>query len=179
MAPSTPVRPPDVSYTNSKYSSIIIMDKLLQPPLEDIFDDEKSAKRSPPESEKDAKIRDRDVSLSMAPLPIPLGPLGNYYRIFYRIQCYRCKNLWHILQVVQQDWQVKQMKNHANTFILYQVKILQIENHAFHFEYLEFSPFFQILFYFLSINFLLIYNCKIVVPSVLDDVGKIIFMAGE
>ena len=34
------------------------------------FDDEKA-----PDSEKDHK-RDRDISFSMAALPIPLGPLG-------------------------------------------------------------------------------------------------------
>lgn len=39
-----------------------------------MFDDEK-IRKSPPDSEKDHK-RDRDVSFSMANLPIPLGPLG-------------------------------------------------------------------------------------------------------
>ncbi|XP_059622044.1 protein unc-79 homolog [Phlebotomus argentipes] len=57
MAPKKPTRPPD-------------------PPIEEIFDDERSARKSPPETEKEPKGRDRDVSLSMAPLPIPLGPLG-------------------------------------------------------------------------------------------------------
>ncbi|GAB0098713.1 protein unc-79 homolog [Sergentomyia squamirostris] len=57
MAPSNPTRPPD-------------------PPIEEIFDDERSARKSPPETEKEPKGRDRDISLSMAPLPIPLGPLG-------------------------------------------------------------------------------------------------------
>lgn len=47
----------------------------LQPPIEEIIDDEKPRK-SPPESEKESK--GRDVSLSMAPLPIPLGPLGGF-----------------------------------------------------------------------------------------------------
>ncbi|XP_055716676.1 protein unc-79 homolog isoform X6 [Phlebotomus papatasi] len=59
MAPMNPTRPPD-------------------PPIEEIFDDERSARKSPPETEKEAKGRDRDVSLSMAPLPIPLGPLGGF-----------------------------------------------------------------------------------------------------
>ncbi|XP_043063036.1 protein unc-79 homolog isoform X6 [Drosophila yakuba] len=58
MAPLNPVRPPDV-------------------PIEDIIEEEKSSRKSPPESDKE-KTRDRDVSLSMAPLPIPLGPLGGF-----------------------------------------------------------------------------------------------------
>ncbi|XP_017968880.1 protein unc-79 homolog isoform X5 [Drosophila navojoa] len=56
MAPLNPVRPPDV-------------------PIEDIIEEEKSSRKSPPESEKE---KTRDVSLSMAPLPIPLGPLGGF-----------------------------------------------------------------------------------------------------
>ncbi|XP_034485959.1 protein unc-79 homolog [Drosophila innubila] len=62
MAPLNPVRPPDV-------------------PIEDIIEEEKSSRKSPPESDKE-KSRDRDVSLSMAPLPIPLGPLGGFADIF-------------------------------------------------------------------------------------------------
>ncbi|XP_064549249.1 protein unc-79 homolog isoform X2 [Drosophila montana] len=62
MAPLHPVRPPDV-------------------PIEDIIEEEKSSRKSPPESDKE-KSRDRDVSLSMAPLPIPLGPLGGFADIF-------------------------------------------------------------------------------------------------
>ncbi|XP_028896762.2 protein unc-79 homolog isoform X4 [Zeugodacus cucurbitae] len=58
MAPLNPVRPPDI-------------------PIEDIIEEEKSSRKSPPESDKE-KSRDRDVSLSMAPLPIPLGPLGGF-----------------------------------------------------------------------------------------------------
>ncbi|XP_052835333.1 protein unc-79 homolog isoform X6 [Drosophila gunungcola] len=58
MAPLNPVRPPDI-------------------PIEDIIEEEKSSRKSPPESDKE-KTRDRDVSLSMAPLPIPLGPLGGF-----------------------------------------------------------------------------------------------------
>ncbi|XP_033232347.1 protein unc-79 homolog isoform X3 [Drosophila pseudoobscura] len=56
MAPLNPVRPPDV-------------------PIEDIIEEEKSSRKSPPESDKE---KTRDVSLSMAPLPIPLGPLGGF-----------------------------------------------------------------------------------------------------
>lgn len=44
-------------------------------PIEDIIEEEKSSRKSPPESEKE---KTRDVSLSMAPLPIPLGPLGGF-----------------------------------------------------------------------------------------------------
>ncbi|XP_068152157.1 protein unc-79 homolog isoform X4 [Drosophila tropicalis] len=62
MAPLNPVRPPDV-------------------PIEDIIEEEKSSRKSPPESDKE-KSRERDVSLSMAPLPIPLGPLGGFADIF-------------------------------------------------------------------------------------------------
>ncbi|XP_016960486.1 protein unc-79 homolog isoform X6 [Drosophila biarmipes] len=62
MAPLNPVRPPDI-------------------PIEDIIEEEKSSRKSPPESDKE-KTRDRDVSLSMAPLPIPLGPLGGFADIF-------------------------------------------------------------------------------------------------
>lgn len=40
-----------------------------------VIDDEKTRK-SPPELEKEAKSNERDMSLSMAPLHIPLGPLG-------------------------------------------------------------------------------------------------------
>uniref|UniRef100_U5EPZ1 Protein unc-79 homolog n=1 Tax=Corethrella appendiculata TaxID=1370023 RepID=U5EPZ1_9DIPT len=58
MAPQNPVRPPDL-------------------PLEDTFDDEKSVRKSPPESEKDSKNREMSSLLS-APLPIPLGPLGGF-----------------------------------------------------------------------------------------------------
>ncbi|SPP83777.1 protein unc-79 homolog isoform X4 [Drosophila guanche] len=56
MAPLNPVRPPDI-------------------PIEDIIEEEKSSRKSPPESDKE---KTRDVSLSMAPLPIPLGPLGGF-----------------------------------------------------------------------------------------------------
>ncbi|XP_073838627.1 UNC-79 domain-containing protein isoform X8 [Musca autumnalis] len=62
MAPLNPLRPPDV-------------------PIEEIIEEEKSSRKSPPESDKD-KTRDRDVSLSMAPLPIPLGPLGGFSDLF-------------------------------------------------------------------------------------------------
>ncbi|XP_017872840.1 PREDICTED: uncharacterized protein LOC108620447, partial [Drosophila arizonae] len=48
-------------------------------PIEDIIEEEKSSRKSPPESEKE---KTRDVSLSMAPLPIPLGPLGGFADIF-------------------------------------------------------------------------------------------------
>ncbi|KAL9895818.1 UNC-79 domain-containing protein isoform 2-T3 [Glossina fuscipes fuscipes] len=58
MAPLNPSRPPDL-------------------PLEDIIEEEKSSRKSPPEGDKE-KTRERDVSLSMAPLPIPLGPLGGF-----------------------------------------------------------------------------------------------------
>ncbi|XP_058979217.1 protein unc-79 homolog isoform X2 [Musca domestica] len=58
MAPLNPLRPPDV-------------------PIEEIIEEEKSSRKSPPESDKE-KTRERDVSLSMAPLPIPLGPLGGF-----------------------------------------------------------------------------------------------------
>lgn len=40
-----------------------------------MIEDEKAARKSPPDSDRN-KERYRDVSLSMAPLPIPLGPLG-------------------------------------------------------------------------------------------------------
>lgn len=50
---------------------------LSQIPIEDIIEEEKSSRKSPPESDKE-KSRERDVSLSMAPLPIPLGPLGGF-----------------------------------------------------------------------------------------------------
>ena len=56
---------------STQYTDFLIS---FQPPVEDVFEDEKSARKSPPESEKETK--GRDVSLSMAPLPIPLGPLG-------------------------------------------------------------------------------------------------------
>ncbi|XP_046804236.1 protein unc-79 homolog isoform X10 [Lucilia cuprina] len=62
MAPLNPLRPPDV-------------------PIEDIIEEEKSSRKSPPESDKE-KSRERDVSLSMAPLPIPLGPLGGFSDLF-------------------------------------------------------------------------------------------------
>lgn len=44
----------------------------------EFVDDEKSARKSPPESEKDSKGRDRDITLSITPFPIPLGPLGGF-----------------------------------------------------------------------------------------------------
>ncbi|XP_050087901.1 protein unc-79 homolog isoform X2 [Anopheles aquasalis] len=56
LAPIHPVNPPD-------------------PPLQTVVDDEKSRK-TPPDQEKETKPSDRDMSLSMAPLHIPLGPLG-------------------------------------------------------------------------------------------------------
>ncbi|XP_058979221.1 protein unc-79 homolog isoform X6 [Musca domestica] len=62
MAPLNPLRPPDV-------------------PIEEIIEEEKSSRKSPPESDKE-KTRERDVSLSMAPLPIPLGPLGGFSDLF-------------------------------------------------------------------------------------------------
>lgn len=40
-----------------------------------MIEDEKAVRKSPPDSDRN-KERYRDVSLSMAPLPIPLGPLG-------------------------------------------------------------------------------------------------------
>ncbi|XP_041775558.1 protein unc-79 homolog isoform X1 [Anopheles merus] len=55
LAPVNPVNPPD-------------------PPMQMVIDDEKTRK-SPPELEKEAKSNERDMSLSMAPLHIPLGPL--------------------------------------------------------------------------------------------------------
>ncbi|XP_053676788.1 protein unc-79 homolog isoform X2 [Anopheles nili] len=55
LAPIHPVNPPD-------------------PPLQTVIDDEKSRK-SPPELEKEVKSNERDMSLSMAPMHIPLGPL--------------------------------------------------------------------------------------------------------
>ncbi|XP_075145708.1 UNC-79 domain-containing protein isoform X6 [Haematobia irritans] len=62
MAPLNPLRPPDI-------------------PIEEIIEEEKSSRKSPPESDKE-KTRERDVSLSMAPLPIPLGPLGGFSDLF-------------------------------------------------------------------------------------------------
>uniref|UniRef100_A0A182JSA7 Protein unc-79 n=1 Tax=Anopheles christyi TaxID=43041 RepID=A0A182JSA7_9DIPT len=56
LAPVNPVNPPD-------------------PPMPTVIDDEKTRK-SPPELEKEVKSNERDMSLSMAPLHIPLGPLG-------------------------------------------------------------------------------------------------------
>ncbi|KAG5670190.1 hypothetical protein PVAND_000469 [Polypedilum vanderplanki] len=53
LAPAAPVRQPD------------------PPPVIETFDDEKDLA-----SDKDHNKRDRDVSFSMAALPIPLGPLG-------------------------------------------------------------------------------------------------------
>ncbi|XP_055321973.1 protein unc-79 homolog isoform X3 [Sitodiplosis mosellana] len=53
ICPENPVRSPD-------------------PPIEEVIEDEKPLRKSPPDSDKS---RDRDISLSMAPLPIPL-PLG-------------------------------------------------------------------------------------------------------
>lgn len=41
------------------------------PPVIETFDDEKLL-----DTDKDHNKRDRDVSFSMAALPIPLGPLG-------------------------------------------------------------------------------------------------------
>ena len=41
------------------------------PPVIETFDDEKLV-----DTDKDHNKRDRDVSFSMAALPIPLGPLG-------------------------------------------------------------------------------------------------------
>ncbi|XP_050073343.1 protein unc-79 homolog isoform X4 [Anopheles maculipalpis] len=55
LAPINPVNPPD-------------------PPLQIVIDDEK-IRKSPPELEKEVKSNERDISLSMAPLHIPLGPL--------------------------------------------------------------------------------------------------------
>lgn len=48
---------------------------LLQVPVIEVIEDEKAVRKSPPDSDRN-KERYRDVSLSMAPLPIPLGPLG-------------------------------------------------------------------------------------------------------
>uniref|UniRef100_A0A182M147 Protein unc-79 homolog n=1 Tax=Anopheles culicifacies TaxID=139723 RepID=A0A182M147_9DIPT len=56
LAPVNPVNPPD-------------------PPMQTVIDDEK-VRKSPPELEKEIKSNERDMSLSMAPLHIPLGPLG-------------------------------------------------------------------------------------------------------
>jgi len=58
----------------------------LKPLIEEIYDDEKLARKSPPESDKETKTRDRDISLSMAPLPIPLGPLGGFAGIFFKYE---------------------------------------------------------------------------------------------
>ncbi|XP_049279350.1 protein unc-79 homolog isoform X2 [Anopheles funestus] len=55
LAPVNPVNPPD-------------------PPMQTVIDDEK-IRKSPPELEKEVKSNERDMSLSMAPLHIPLGPL--------------------------------------------------------------------------------------------------------
>lgn len=49
----------------------------FQPPIVVVIDDDKPVRKSPPESEKESK-RDREICLSMAPLPIPLGPLGGF-----------------------------------------------------------------------------------------------------
>lgn len=78
MAPENPIRPPDVILNqNIKFYSTRNLTNLnyKQQPIEEVFDDEKPVRKSPPESDK-SKERERDVSLSMAPLPIPLGPLG-------------------------------------------------------------------------------------------------------
>jgi len=76
MAPLNPVRPPDVGLLlNIKFFPSYRV--FFQIPIEDIIEEEKSSRKSPPESDKE-KTRDRDVSLSMAPLPIPLGPLGGF-----------------------------------------------------------------------------------------------------
>lgn len=75
MAPVNLIRPPDVSGPNKGYQLSRLNTFYFQPPIEEIVDDEKSARKSPPDSDK-SKERERDVSLSMAPLPIPLGPLG-------------------------------------------------------------------------------------------------------
>lgn len=74
MAPEHPVRPPDVRQSRKKVEIFKITFFPLQPPVEEIIEDEKQARKSPPDSDK-SKDRDRDISLSMAPLPIPL-PLG-------------------------------------------------------------------------------------------------------
>lgn len=76
MAPKNPVRAPDVSSTQIlkiKLKLIIF----FQPPIVVVIDDDKPVRKSPPESEKESK-RDREICLSMAPLPIPLGPLGGF-----------------------------------------------------------------------------------------------------
>lgn len=71
MAPRNPVRPPDVStfVRNLNLATNIFSSPSQPPPVIETFDDEKIP------DDKDHK-RDRDVSFSMAALPIPLGPLG-------------------------------------------------------------------------------------------------------
>jgi len=71
MAPRKPVRPPDVSLLESCRQSFFNnrVSSKQPPPVIETFDDEKITE------DKDHK-RDRDVSFSMAALPIPLGPLG-------------------------------------------------------------------------------------------------------
>lgn len=43
-----------------------------------VIDDDKPARKSPPESDKESKRDRSEICLSMAPLPIPLGPLGGF-----------------------------------------------------------------------------------------------------
>lgn len=62
---------------NTKLKKQIKIFILFQPPIVIVIDDDKPARKSPPESEKESK-RDREICLSMAPLPIPLGPLGGF-----------------------------------------------------------------------------------------------------
>lgn len=72
MAPQKPVRPPDVSLLFRILHRFLLesfVSNLQPPPAIETFDDEKI------QDDKDHK-RDRDVSFSMAALPIPLGPLG-------------------------------------------------------------------------------------------------------
>lgn len=89
MAPENPIRPPDV-ISLFRIAFFLPTSELnhriyAQAPIEEVFDDEKPIRKSPPESDK---AKERDCSLSMAPLPIPLGPLGfggKFYLLFYAI----------------------------------------------------------------------------------------------
>lgn len=72
----------DCCFPNTIHT-ITLQNKILtQPPIEEtIIEDEKTARKSPPETEKENK-RDKDMSLAMAPLPIPMGIGGLAGKIF-------------------------------------------------------------------------------------------------
>lgn len=59
-------------FIQSPINGLYLSECILQPPIEEVIEEEKPSRKSPPDSDKS---RDRDISLSMAPLPIPL-PLG-------------------------------------------------------------------------------------------------------